>query len=138
MIFTAALFEFFRNEALNARNLFATTGSKPRFRRNQYGFVLGGPDSAQQDVLLRRLPGNPASNGTVRTSTVPTTLQRQGIFSTPIFDPATTRQTGSGFVRDRFPNDTIPLDRVRSGRPSRGGPLSASQRVRQWAGGDGQ
>jgi hypothetical protein len=38
-----ALFEFFRNERRNARNLFATTGPKPRFRRNQYGFVLGGP-----------------------------------------------------------------------------------------------
>jgi hypothetical protein len=37
------LFEFLRNEKLNARNLFATTGPKPRFRRNQYGFVLGGP-----------------------------------------------------------------------------------------------
>ena len=59
-------------------------------------------DSAQQDVLLRRLPGNRLQTGTVRTSTVPTTLQRQGIFSTPIFDPTTTRQTGSGFVRDRF------------------------------------
>ena len=35
------LFEFFRNEKLNARNLFATTGDKPRFRRNQYGFVVG-------------------------------------------------------------------------------------------------
>ena len=41
--FHGSLFEFFRNEALNARNLFATTGPKPRFRRNQYGFVFGGP-----------------------------------------------------------------------------------------------
>jgi hypothetical protein len=41
--FHGTVFEFFRNEALNARNLFATTGPKPRFRRNQYGFVLGGP-----------------------------------------------------------------------------------------------
>ena len=38
-----SLFEFFRNEALNARNLFATTGPKPLFRRNQYGFELDGP-----------------------------------------------------------------------------------------------
>src|SRR6185295_15961809 len=37
------LFEFFRNEALNARNMFASSGPKPRFRRNQYGLVLGGP-----------------------------------------------------------------------------------------------
>ncbi|HMF01947.1 MAG TPA: carboxypeptidase-like regulatory domain-containing protein, partial [Terriglobia bacterium] len=45
--FHGSLFEFFRNEAINARNLFATTGPKPLFRRNQYGFVFGGP--VQQD-----------------------------------------------------------------------------------------
>jgi hypothetical protein len=42
-----SVFEFFRNEALNARNLFAPATAaqpqKPVFRRNQYGFVLGGP-----------------------------------------------------------------------------------------------
>ena len=27
--------------------------------------------------------------------------------------PSTTRQTAAGYVRDRFPNDTIPADRVR-------------------------
>ena len=36
-------FEFFRNEALNARNLFAQPGPNPEFRRNQYGLTLGGP-----------------------------------------------------------------------------------------------
>jgi hypothetical protein len=37
------LFEFFRNEHLNARNYFAQSGAKPEFRRNQYGLTLGGP-----------------------------------------------------------------------------------------------
>ena len=41
--FHGSLFEFFRNEALNARNLFAQPGPKPEFRRNQYGLTLGGP-----------------------------------------------------------------------------------------------
>jgi hypothetical protein len=54
------LFEFFRNKALNARNLFATTGPKPRFRRNQRWFVLGAADTKKQDVLLCRLAGNTA------------------------------------------------------------------------------
>ena len=52
-----SLFEFFRNEKLNARNLFATTGPKPLFRRNQYGFVFGGPIQKEKDVFLRRLSG---------------------------------------------------------------------------------
>src|SRR4051812_13260315 len=40
-------FEFFRNQKLNARNLFApataANPNKPVFRRNQFGFVVGGP-----------------------------------------------------------------------------------------------
>jgi hypothetical protein len=38
------LFEFFRHEALNARNLFASANPvEPLFRRNQFGGVAGGP-----------------------------------------------------------------------------------------------
>ena len=61
---TASAFEFLRNEALNARNLFAprtaANPDKPDFRRNQFGFVLGGPIAEGPDVLLRRLPGHAA------------------------------------------------------------------------------
>src|SRR5262249_46460633 len=105
-------FEFFRNEALNARNLFATSGPKPRFRRNQYGFALGGPIERNKTFFFADYQGTRLQTGTVRTSTVPTTRQRQGIFSTAIYDPATTRQTSTGLVRDRFLNDTIPLERL--------------------------
>jgi len=108
--FHGSLFEFFRNEALNARNLFATTGSKPRFRRNQYGLVLGGPVQRNQTFFFADYQGTRLQTGTPRTSTVPTSLQRRGIFTTPIYDPVTTRLTSAGYVRDRFPNDTIPLD----------------------------
>jgi hypothetical protein len=110
--FHGTVFEFFRNDALNARNLFATTGPRPRFRRNQYGFVFGGPIVRNRTFFFVDYQGTRLQTGTVRTSTVPTTRQRQGIFTTPIFDPSTTRQTSSGFVRDRFLNDTIPLVRV--------------------------
>src|SRR4026209_337324 len=93
-------FEFFRNEALDARNLFATTGPRPRFRRNQYGFVFVGPIQRNKTFFFAEYQGTRLQTGTVRTSTVPTTLQRQGIFSTPIYDPGSTRQTTTGFVRD--------------------------------------
>ena len=37
-------FEFLRNEALNARNFFASTNPvKPEYRRNQFGGTMGGP-----------------------------------------------------------------------------------------------
>src|SRR6267378_43259 len=35
-------FEFYRNEAMDARNFFATNGPKPLFRQNQFGGSLGG------------------------------------------------------------------------------------------------
>src|SRR5262249_11084733 len=92
--FHGSLFEFFRNEALNARNLFVTTGPKPRFRRNQYGFVLGGPIQRNKSFFFVDYQGTRLQTGTPRTSTVPTSRQRQGIFTTAIYDPATTRQTG--------------------------------------------
>src|SRR6185295_18772760 len=52
--------------------------------------------------------GTRFSQGVVRTSTVPTSAQRQGIFTQSIFDPRTTTQTGSVFTRTQFTNNTIP------------------------------
>ncbi len=112
--FHGTLFEFVRNEALNARNLFATSGSRPRFRRNQYGFVFGGPIRKSSTFFFLDYQGTRLQTGSVRTSTVPTTLQRQGVFSLPVYDPATTRQTASGYLRDRFPGDRIPQNRFDS------------------------
>ena len=65
-----------------------------------------------------------AEIGRVRISTVPTLLQRQGIFSEAvggrvpqIFDPATTRPAepmdrDGGMTRVQFPNNTIPAERI--------------------------
>ena len=97
-----AAFEFLRNEALNARNLFApsTPGNpdKPDFRRNQFGFVLGGPIVKDRTFFFADYQGTRQSIGRVRISTVPTALQRQGVFTEAvagrvpaIYDPATTR-----------------------------------------------
>ena len=65
------LFDFFRHEKLNARNLFATTGSKPQFRRNQYGFVLGGPIKRERTFFFTDWQGTRLATGTVKISTVP-------------------------------------------------------------------
>ena len=37
-------YEFFRNEAFNARNYFDQTNKAPLYRRNDFGFTIGGPD----------------------------------------------------------------------------------------------
>jgi hypothetical protein len=106
--FHGTLFEFFRNEALNARNLFATTGDKPQFRRNQYGFTLGGPVLRNRTFFFVDWQGTKLATGVVRTSTVPTTAQRQGMFTTPVYDPNTTVLSNGSYTRLPFANNTIP------------------------------
>ncbi len=114
-------FEFLRNEALNARNLFAPANSaKPVFRRNQFGGTLGGPISADRTFFFADYQGTRQEIGRVRISTVPTLLQRRGIFteavskSAPkIYDPNTTQSLpGGGFTRQQFAGNTIPDDRI--------------------------
>lgn len=109
--FHGSLFEFFRNEKLNARNLFAATGPKPRFRRNQYGLVLGGPIQKNRTFFFLDWQSTRLNTGVIRTSTVPTTSQRQGIFTGAIYDPASTRRTGTVYDRDAFPGNRIPVNR---------------------------
>ena len=102
--FHGSLFEFFRNEALNARNLFAQPGPKPEFRRNQYGATIGGPIQANKTFFFADWQGTRLRTGITRFSVVPTLAQRQGIFTQAIFDPATP-------ARLQFPNNTIPGNR---------------------------
>ncbi len=98
------LFEFFRNEDLNARNYFAPAGPKPEFRRNQYGVTLGGPIQKNKTFFFVDWQGTRLHTGITRFSTVPTLAQRQGFFSTPIYDPGTPD-------RQPFPSNTIPGSR---------------------------
>ena len=104
-------FEFFRNEKLNARNALASGGPRPRFRRNQYGFVLGGPIQKSKTFFFVDWQGTRLSTGVNRISTVPTSAQRGGAFSTAVFDPATTGRNQTGYVRAAFPGGIIPLSR---------------------------
>lgn len=117
--FHGSLFEFFRNEALNARNLFAPATAanpkKPVFRRNQFGGALGGPVAKDRTFFFLDYQGTRQLISRVRTSTVPTLLQRQGIFTEAvngvvpaIYDPATTvAKTGGGYARTQFANGKL-------------------------------
>ena len=103
--FHGSLFEFFRNEALNARNLFAQPGPTPLFRRNQYGLTVGGPMQKNKTFFFADWQGTRLRTGVTRFSVVPTTAQRQGVFTQPIFDPATSPRT-------QFPGNTVPQSRI--------------------------
>ena len=113
-------FEFLRHEALNARNVFAPVDTaKPEFRRSQYGGILGGPLVRDRWFFFADYQGQRQQIGRTVISTVPTLLQRQGIFTEPIggrvaaiFDPATTTGDANGFTRSAFAGNTVPDERV--------------------------
>lgn len=107
-----SVFGFFRNEHLNARNVFQRANpTKPEYRRSQYGGVLGGPVARDRTFFFVDYQGQRQQIGRTVTSTVPTLLPRQGIFTEPvagrvpvIYDPATSAGPG----RSPFPGNTVP------------------------------
>src|SRR4051812_25158636 len=108
-------FEFLRHEALNARNVFQSTiPAKPDYRRNQFGGTLGGPIVKDHTFFFVDYQGQRQAIGRTVTSTVPTLLQRQGIFTEAIagrvpaiYDPAT-----GGTTRTPFAGGVIPAARM--------------------------
>lgn len=133
--FHGSLYEFLRNDSLDARNAFVTerdpiTGRvKPVLRYNQYGGTAGGPvwipklyHGADKTFFYVGMEQWNFRTANINRSTVPTAAQRDGDFSNtrdgtgkliPIFDPGTTRPNpnGSGFVRNPFPNNLVPSNR---------------------------
>jgi hypothetical protein len=86
--FHGSAFEFLRNEHLNARNLFApataANPNKPVFRRNQFGFVVGGPIIKDKTFFFGDYQGTRQLLARVRISTVPTLARRSGNFASSL------------------------------------------------------
>lgn len=89
--FHGTAFEFFRNEVLNARNLFgpATVANphKPEYRRNQFGFVAGGPIVRDKTFFFVDYQGTRQIIGKTVSSAVPTLAERSGDFSALLGKP---------------------------------------------------
>jgi hypothetical protein len=109
-------FEYFRNKALDAKAFFSTI--KPDDNQHEYGVTLGGPIRKNQMFFFGAFDGYRDRRQTPSALTsIPTLAERNGDFSAlpvPIYDPRTTRPNpnGTGFVRDPFPNNIIPRDRM--------------------------
>jgi hypothetical protein len=96
------VFEFIRNDKLDARNFFSAT--RAILKRNQFGGDIGGPlsiphlyDGKDKTFFFLDYEAQRLRQGLVINSTVPTDAQRLGDFSTaglkPIYDPTKTPRT---------------------------------------------
>ena len=124
-----SLFEYFRNDDLNARAFFNATRSI--VRENDFGGTAGGPVwipkvyngrnkafwffSYEKDITRT---GSPSGY-----SSVPTAAFKSGDFSQytnadgsmiPVYDPNTSQVVGNSIVRQQFPGNIIPSSRISS------------------------
>ncbi|HET8547561.1 MAG TPA: carboxypeptidase regulatory-like domain-containing protein, partial [Bryobacteraceae bacterium] len=104
--FHGTLFEFVRNEKLNARNFFSNT--VPPFKRNQFGGTFGGRIIRDRTFFFGSYQGTTerSAPGAV-TATVGTAEQRQGNFSsrsTALRDPQ-----GGTFANSQIPRERLNL-----------------------------
>ncbi len=110
-----SLFEFFRNQHMDAKNFFAN--AKPPYHQNQYGGSIGAPIKKNRVFYFADYEGFRMHQGQVFTDTIPTVAERQGNFSSinAIFDPLSTTTNPanpSQSVRTRFPGDQIPASEL--------------------------
>ena len=73
-----SLFEYHRNDALDARNFFDT--EKPPFERNQYGGSIGGPILADRLFFFGAFEGLRENLGQTLVEPVPSLAARRGAF----------------------------------------------------------
>ncbi len=106
-----SLYDFLRNDTLDAANYFASAGHKPLLVQNQYGASLGGPLVKNRAWLFGAWEGLHIGSEQTNLSSVPTAAMRSGDFgSTAVYNPFSTaaNPSGSGYVRAPFANNTIP------------------------------
>ena len=78
-VFHGDVYDFFRNDAMDARNFFASR-TEP-LHRNQYGATLGGPIRKNKDFFFAYYEGQRDSEGQTQAAIVPTGAERKGDFS---------------------------------------------------------
>ncbi|HYP28315.1 MAG TPA: TonB-dependent receptor [Blastocatellia bacterium] len=107
--FHGSLFEFFRNEAFDARTLFDDTSlPRPIFRQNQFGASLGGPLPFASTFFFANYEALRGKTASATLGVVPDERLRRGDFRgrATIHDPRVTDiVTGK---RVPFPNNIIP------------------------------
>ena len=127
--FHGTLWEFFRNDMLDARDYFEHNGApKGAFRLNQFGFSAGGPvliprvfNGRDRLFFFADYEGLRRRQGTILVGTVPTALERSSDYTN--FTDLITLQGGSG--RSDALGRQIPLGTILDPATTR--PVTAGQ-----------
>jgi len=107
--FHGSVFEFARNNALDARNFFAS--ATPPLNLHQFGASLGGPVRKDKTHFFAAWEETRRTFGSAAVYTVPTLAERQGDFSripNTIYDP----DTLAGGKKQPYPGNVIPRSRL--------------------------
>jgi hypothetical protein len=107
--FHGALFEFLRNDVLDARSFFSQKVDP--LRRNQFGGVLSGPILHNKLFFMFNYEGLRTRQANTLYLSVPTDNQRSGNFAggPAIYDPATYNSAAN--MRQPFAGNVIPQNR---------------------------
>jgi hypothetical protein len=117
--FHGSAYEFLRNSVFDANNFFDNRRGQKlgSFKRSQFGGHATGPIIKDKTFFMGSYEGLRSRSFATRVTTVPTLEQRQGDFSKTlnqageliqIFNPYTTRASGSAQIRDSFADNRIP------------------------------
>jgi outer membrane receptor protein involved in Fe transport len=104
--FHGSAYEFFRNDALNARTFFSVTN--PMLRYNLFGASLGGPIKRNKTHFFFNYEGKRQTTTATKTLNIPTVAETRGDFSADsyqIIDPIN---------KTPFANNIIPANRLDS------------------------
>ena len=124
--FHGSLFEFLRNEKLNANDFFANSAGRAIApdKVNQFGGTFAGTLKRDKLFFFYNYEGYRERSASTELITSPTAAQRTGDFSglttssgalITVFDPNTTRPNPASAgtnIRDPFPGNIIPSSRI--------------------------
>lgn len=108
--FHGAVFEFLRNDAMDARNFFSSSAEP--FKRNQYGGAFGGPIKKDKIFFFGNFERFNQRLGVIQRGTYPTQTLLSGNFSgMPVIDDPLTYDPTTN-TRQPFPGNQVPANRI--------------------------
>ncbi len=120
-----SMYEFLRNQVLDARNFFNSTAVRPPVKQNQFGFTLGGPlslpkiyNGKDRTFLFGDFDGTRIRRALTFNNAVPSAAMRRGDFSelrTSLIDPLSIRNDPDRpgqTLRAAFAGNLIPTSRL--------------------------